>query len=301
MADTYQTYQATPEATQQNPSEGVRVYDHQGAVQITMSGDGQTSLTTRGKNSFSTSDLGKDTHGDSWKATAISAKGLPTSTITAESVVTLGGIQGRVRDFVSAGRLREVSPGQFEEASQEATQENAEETPQDAAVMPEEVRAAVNAAIEPLPAHARPAVVSLVANMATGDTTMEQVVSRFVAESGIHPDDARQRIEFSMKAHQAQTDAYLVHREGIPASELPQFYDAVRKNPRGMKSAMLRQANGSMSGWRELVAKYNVRTVPPMANVVRAGLETRNISGTPEVKIGNVWCSIHGATRAGLI
>jgi hypothetical protein len=156
--------------------------------------------------------------------------------------------------------------------------------------------------MQPVPDNVRGAVFSLAASAAAGTGSMEDVVRRVVAESGLHPDEARQRITYAQQVYQAQADSFLVHRVGIAESDLPAFYETVRKDPRTMQRAINEQTLGKMTVWRELANKhYFSKEAPRVDALAAAGYETRNVSGTPEVRIGGFWASVKGAARAGLI
>jgi hypothetical protein len=272
-----------------------------GAVSVTLT-DGEATTQTRTNEKYSSADLGKDTFGaDDWRSTARNRYGNPTTTITEDAVVTIGGVQGRVADFVRSGLLHETAAGVFEEAPEEAPQEEQEQADPHAAVMPEEVRQSIDGALEPVPDHALDAVLSAGVRVAAGAATVDAIVSQVVSSSGIDPADARERTEFVISAYQQQADAYLTNRAGIAKEDLAGFYDAARSNPGLLQEAIRTQVRGSMEGWKRIADGYVSKTAPSAAALEAAGYPTRNLSGTPEVFIGGMWCSVHGAARAGLL
>jgi hypothetical protein len=299
----HNTFQG-PETNSADTPNDVRTYVHRGSSAITIS-NGEAVATTRGTESYNASDLAKDTFGDDWRGTARSKNGGPTSSITADSLVTIKGTQGRVRDFVAAGRLHETSPGVFEEAAAVESTPHAPlpQADQHAALMPDAVVESVNAALEPVPDHALPALVGAAAAAMSGSGSIEALVTHVVKEGGVDPAEARSRVEFVMRAYQAQTDSFLTHRMGIAADDLKAFYAEVQQDPRAMQNAINTQMNGrSMSAWAKLAEKHYFAKQPPSdASLKAAGFETRDVSGNREVRINGIWASVKGAARAGLI
>lgn len=301
------TYQysvpVSADITNEEASNPVQWHNHKGGVSVTLT-DGAATTDTFGNAKYSTSDMARDTFGDGWKATARN-NGMPAREMNGDTVVTINGVNGRVRDFVSTGLLREVAPGQFEEATQDdpqgTTEGHQEAGSEDAAVMPDDVLATVNAALEPVPDHALDGLVAAAIGTVTGGTSMDTLINRLVSASGVEPADAKMRAEYIIAAYQAQADHYLTTRAGIDRESLPAFYEAAKQNPRVLDQAMRDQVNGSMKSWKKIADSFVSKTAPTMAALEAAGYPTRKLNGTPEVFIGGMWASVHGAARAGLI
>jgi hypothetical protein len=255
-------------------------------------------------NAYSTTQLAADAFGqDDWRASARSPKGLPTTIIARDTVVTMNGIQARVSDLVSAGYLRETAPGVFAEPTPGDTPEVPQDAPAvdpDAATMPQEFASAVDGALKPVPDHAISSLTSAAISAAAGDGDIWSLVSQFVSASGVDPSDARSRVQFVLTTYQRQTDSYL-NRAGIAPEDLPAFYEAVKANPSQLHDAMRAQANGSMAAWGMLAKSFQANTAPSEAALQANGFQTRNTSGTPEVFVDGFWASISGAARAGMI
>lgn len=296
----FSTYTGPSEEPQHISGPTVRTAE--GTTSITLSGD-TTKTSHSGKACFSTADLPKEQFGaDSWKATGRTPSGAPARQITSDTVVTLGGVQGRVADFVNAGMLREVSPGQFAEAPLEATQDQDQTAggyqDEDAAQMPESLTEAVNEALEPFSDHAIQAGVAHVTLAAIGDGDLSKAAAALSRSSGIDPQEAQQRIAFVTQAYETQTVQYLA-KFGITAEDLPAFYaDLKTHSSAGLREAIQAQVNGnSMKPWGKLAEKWMSTTAPSAQALQRVGLQVRG----EEVMLNGNWLNIKAAARAGLI
>ena len=302
----YNTYE-TPETNQQALPQGPTVRTYGPATQVTLV-DGEYVQTSRPKGSYQTANLGADTYGqDDWRAQARNARGNPTTHITRECFVTIDGVQGRVSDFINAGRLREVSPGVIEEATQGASQDvpqvESAEASSDAAQMPDELVSAMNSALEVVPDHALQPLISTAISVAVGKNDMDHLVNRFVSASGLDPVDAMPRAQFLIQNFEAQAVGFLTTRAGVPQASIGEFYEHARSNPRAMEDAIRQQINGnSMAGWRKLASSYLSRVAPTAEAVQAGGLETRKTGSTTEVHLGHgVWADLKTAARLGYI
>jgi hypothetical protein len=307
----YQTYQA-PEGEQQ-VSQSLNSSNRGPATQVTLR-DGEYVRSERPNGSYQTANMGAETFGaDDWRAHARSAGGIPTTTITRDGFVTIGGVQGRVETFINMGVLREVAPGVIEEVSQGAPQEAPQDSPArgpqqaadaDAAVMPDEVANALNTALEPVPDHALGPLVNDAIGVALGKGDVGEVARSLAQAAGIPDADALPRVEFMIQNYQAQADAFLTSRVGVPPESLQHFYEYARSKPEAMADAMRQQAFGStMASWRKLASKYLAEVAPPEVNLQRAGIETRKgTGGRVEVHIGHgIWTDIQTATALGYV
>jgi len=282
------------------PEDTVRIYHSAGVNSVSVT-NGEVTAGQSSSASYDTANLARDSLGDNWRGTARNKNGMPTTTITADSLVTIGGVQGRVSDFVGSGALQETSAGVFEEAPQVASSDTPESAGSAVATMPEDMAGAVDAALEPVPDHAIPALVSAAIGLASGVGDIDTLVSRVVSASGLEPADAKQRTEFAMRAYQSQADSYLTAKAGIAKTDLPAFYESVKSNPRQLQDAIRAQVNGSMAAWGKLASGFQSNVAPSAEALAANGFQTRNTSGTPEVLIGGIWASVKGAARAGLI
>lgn len=294
-----QTYQGPIEETPQAVP-AARLYQHQGANSVSIR-DGEVSTSINGQDSYQTSNLAQDTHGDNWKGTARNRFGNPTTAIDAETLVTIDGMQFKVKEFVAAGRLKETAPGVFEEASATPAASQPESTSEDVATLTEDALGAVNEALSPVPDHALDGLLTTASSVAAGLTSVDQLVSKMVRVSGVDPEDAKARVETITATYQAQADGYLTSKAGIAREDLAAFYESVKAKPGLLHEAIRQQVAGDFSGWNRLAYGFTAKTAPSVDAVNKAGYPTRNISGTPEVFIGGMWASVKGAARAGLL
>ncbi|HDR9228628.1 TPA: hypothetical protein QDB19_004901 [Burkholderia vietnamiensis] len=278
------------------PRTGPSVRPSEGVTSVTLNGN-QASVSN-GKHDAISADQLSPYAADDWRSTARDRIGMPTSNITADSVVELAGMSGRVGDFVQAGVLRET-PNGFEVVSTEGTPEAIEEVNPDAATMPEAVAQGVDSATEPFDDATLDAGLAHGIAAATGDMTVDDVVKGVAQRSGMDPAQAGERVQFVMDAYQAQADSYLTSN-GLGADELPVFYEWAKQSGQkaALTAAIQKQAYGrDMSAWKPLVASF-MRDVAPNLGALKAnGYETNGNL----VRIDGKWIDVKAAARAGLI
>ncbi|MEK6366626.1 MAG: hypothetical protein V4803_30840 [Burkholderia gladioli] len=293
----YSTYVPTDDSVTLNTGPKATLVG--GVTSIVLSGN-ESVASDSNYGSVSASDLSAF-DGDDWRSTARDRMGLPTNNITADSVVNLAGMNGRVGDFVKAGVLRETPDGFVlaSEGAPEVTQEGAEEANPDAASMPEEVAQGVDKAVEPFDDSTLDAGLAIGIAAATGDMTVEDIVSGVAQRSGMEPSDAAQRVQFVIEAYQTQADDYLT-RNGLGAEELPAFYAWAKQsgNKAALTAAIQQQAYGrDMSGYKPLITSFMQSVAPTLSALDANGYERKGNL----VLIDGKWMDVKAAARAGLI
>lgn len=293
----FSTHTGPTEAPAPMPA-GPFIREDAGTSSVVLNGNTANASHT-GKDRYSTADLPADQFGaGTWQSTARTPTGSPARQITSDTVVTLAGVQGRVKDFVSAGVLHEQGPGQYSEAPQEFQTQAPQAAHVDAAVMPEEIVQAVDQALEPLSDSAIQVGIAHATLAAVGDGNLQAVVEAVARSSGMEPSEALSRAEFVVQAYQSQTGHYL-GKLGIMAEDLPAFYEDMKLHHKaGLKDAINRQLNANdLAGWRNLAAKWMATTAPGPQALARAGLDVRG----DEVRVNGGWMPIRSAAKAGLI
>lgn len=273
-----------------------------GVTSINLSQD-NANVSTSGHAAVSVNDLSPYSP-DDWRSTDRNSNGMPTSKITADSVVEIDGLTSKVGVLVRAGVLAETPEGyvlasELQKGSADSTSpENAVKVA-DSADMPEEVVSAVESAIKPFDQSTLDVGLAHSISVATGEMDMANVVQSVAQRSGLDPEEAAQRVGFVVQAYQAQADSYLV-KQGVPQEELGQFYEFCKQGPNkgDLRGAIEKQMYGrDMSAWKGLVNRY-MNTVPPDTDALeKHGLPVKG----DQVKIQGVWMNVKTAARIGLI
>ncbi|WP_430504733.1 hypothetical protein [Ralstonia pseudosolanacearum] len=308
----YNTYQPTEE--DKAPLVQDNTVRQTGTVHsITINGGQATSSGEKHKH-VSSADLSPYAAED-WRSTARDRVGFPTSNITADSVVEIGGMSAKVDVFVKAGILRETPEG-FVMANAEQTQQGQQQQQQDqsqddkaqgddAATFPTGLDEAMNAAAEPFSQPVYDNGVALGIAHALGDIPLENVADGVARNSGMAPEDVAQRTEFIVNSFQAQADNFITGRLGVSEGDLQDFYDFARQpeNKGGLRDALNGQLyGGSMAAWRPLVDRYFANTAPNSDALKARGFETKQgADGADLVRINGTWVSLKAAAKAGLI
>lgn len=245
---------------------------------------------------------------DDWRSTAVKQNGFPAQEITADTIVKLGGTQGRVQDFVYAGILEATKDGYVlatdapaSPEDQAAQAQSDAEQAADYAGMPQEVVQAVDAAIEPFDNPTLDHGSALAIAAVAGDMSMDSVVRSMALRSGLDPHDVQGRVQFAMSAYQSQADSF-VTKNGIASDDLEDFYSFCRQHKSELTEVLQKQLHGqSMAGWRGLISKYQSGTAPSTTVLEKHGFQTRTVDKASEVRINGIWMTTQAAAKAGLI
>lgn len=295
----------THEATEQAPfvhSPRQQVVGNTISVSVV---DGQVSTEVIGKDSYNSRDLTPFAQ-DDWRSTALHPiHRSPAQEITADSLVTIGGMQGRVQDFVSSGLLQQTKDGfvMAGEAPQvtETLSPSEDVNHTDSASLPTEVVRAVDAALEPFDQSTLDSGLPLILAAMTGELGMDAAVRTFSNRSGLQAHDVEQRLQFVADAYQMKTNSY-VQKLGIHADDLQDFYAFAKENRKDLKTTLQSQFYmQDMQGWKGLVNKFNNATAPTLEVLNANGFQVRMLGSEPEVQIGGMWMSVKGATKAGFL
>jgi hypothetical protein len=297
----YNTY-VSPEAEQAPARSLVTAEDVGGSMSVTIR-DGVATASTHTHEMVRSSELSPYAETD-WRSTALKPSGFPASEITADTLVSLGGTQGRVQDFVAAGVMVKNPDGSYELAAAESVEGQDQQDPlehPDAAVFPEEIAQTIDNALEPFNQSTVDSGVSLALASVTGDLDLSSVVRNVAMKSGVEPKDVQQRVQFTMDAYQAQTDRY-VTKSGIHEEDLGDFYDFCQANKRELTAVLQRQVHQrDMSGWKGLISRFQSSTAPSLQVLQENGFQTRTLGKEAEVRISGMWMTITQAAKAGLV
>lgn len=237
-----ESFSATPEA----------VRDTGESQSVTIS-NGETTVRSQGLEAYR-GEAPKD-----WKDTARDAHGYRTTSLSDETIVDWGGLQAKIGDLVSAGELIKNQDGSYETPLVIETGNDHQGPDEDSAFLPEGAVEAINQALEGIPDGALDSATATATLAAIGKASLEDVAKAFASQSGMELTEAHDRASYVIQSYQAQTDAFLSGRAGIPTEEVPQMYEWA-KTHRGqqIQAAIRGQLNGSMAEWRSLAKAYQV-------------------------------------------
>jgi hypothetical protein len=300
MADyqSYSTYVA-PEESQETPYREPVARDTGVVTSVTVRNGEMASEVSHNTRSIKASELTPYESSD-WRSTALKPSGTPAREILPETIVSLGGTQGRVQDFVAAGILQE-GPGGYELAPAIDESPQAQEDLSDTPGMPQEIVNGMDAAMEVFDDKTLEAGVSLGISHLTGEVDFNAVVRKLAMGSGKEPGDVQQRAQFILGAYQAQADSYLA-KQGIGKEDLQDFYEFTRTRKGDMRAALeqqIRQSN--LSGWKPLVSKFLSSTAPSLQALQENGFQTKTVDNVAQVRIQGMWMSLKAAAKAGYI
>jgi hypothetical protein len=234
---------------------------------------------------------------NTWQATATTTTGRAVSEITADSLVSINGLQGKVSFFVGEGILQKNSDGTFSEGEGKPQQE-VEETG-DILAFDDDAIADMNQALEGVPAQYTDILAATATGVALGRIDHAQLIAKFGTSSGLDPATSRARIAILQNGYQTQADQALESRAGLGAEDRAEFYQWAKANHNAqLQDAIGRQMRSSdVSGYTALAEKW-MNTTPPSMNALKAaGIPIRG----SECFIRGQWMTPSAAARAGLI
>jgi hypothetical protein len=228
--------------------------------------------------------------------------GMSTNKIDADTTVEIGGMRAEVSTFVQAGILRETESG-YELAPQEQHQEQPEAA--EAGSMSAEEIAALDSAMEGFDSSTLQKGSALSIAAVVGDGSLDGVVSAVAQDTGMEPAEVAVKVQAVADKFQAQADRYITQHLGIPASDLPGFYEFCKQpqNKANLQVAIQNQVYGnSMGGYKGLADAYMAGVAPNTDTLQAHGLETMTgHNGEEMVRIKGTWVATKVAAAAGLI
>lgn len=238
----------------------------------------------------------------SWQASAKTTTGNSVSEITAQTLVTIDGIEATADFFHKQGYLTKAADGSYVQGSGPHA---APQAPQgDILTPPDDVMAMVNAALEPLPQADLDQVTAHAIGVATGNLTDESLTQLFAQRAGVSLADAHQRMSAVKASYQAQANHALITRSGVGPQDIPAFYAWAKENANGqLRDAMQSQLySNDVSKYAKLADQWQSITAPSVAALQAAGIETRTSGyGVMEVKVQGQWLTPKAAAKAGLL
>jgi len=238
-----------------------------------------------------------------WQATARSDQGraIDGPDITPDTLVTINGLQGKVSFFVSEGILTKSPDGSYTEGQGQAP---ATQEPQgDIEMMPADLMAGINAALEPLPQYSMDRIAAQGISVALGNSDDATLTKEFAKASGIELADSHERLSAVKGIYQAQANNAIQSRAGIGAADAPDFWAWCRaSHGRQLQDAIGKQLHGAdMSGYTKLASQWMAETPPSLAALKAGGLATRDQGSGQQVYLKGQWMGLGAAARAGLI
>jgi len=238
-----------------------------------------------------------------WQATARNTDGraIDSPDINPDTLVTINGLQGKVSFFVSEGILSKSADGSFTEGPGPAPAP--QESQGDIEMMPPDLMAGINAALEPLPQYSLDVIAAQGISLALGKSDDAALTREFSKASGIELADSHERLSAVKGIYQAQANNAIKSRAGIGAADAPDFWAWCRaSHGRQLQDAIGKQLHGAdMSGYTKLASRWMSETAPSITALKAAGLPTRSHDSGPEVYLKGSWMSPSAAARAGLI
>lgn len=278
------------------------VRDTEGVTSVVIR-DGAMSASTNTTSSVSSSDLTPYAEED-WRSGARKPNGFPATEITPDTIVKLGGMEGRVGDFASAGVLVKQPDGSYEIAGADADAGASESDPSDnpdAAVFPDEVSDVIDAAAEPFPQYAYDTSVIQAMHAAATDGDLAGAIRNLAKGSGLDPKDVEQRVGFIYSQYETQASRY-VAKNGLHESDLQNFYEFCRENRQEFLQTIQRHMyQQDLSGYKGLISKFQNSTSPSLQVLQENGFQTRTHDREGQVRVSGVWMSVKAAARAGFI
>jgi hypothetical protein len=294
----YSTYVA-PEEAQETPYRAPVIRDTGETTSVTVR-DGVMVSETSHNNSFIKASELTPYEADDWRSTALKPSGFPAHEILPETIVSLGGTQGRVQDFVAAGILQQ-GPNGYELAPAIAETQGSNETSSDAAEMPQALAAAVDEVLAPFDQNTLDSGLGLAISSVTGEVDLAAVVRSVAMKSGMEPKDAQARIQFTMDAYQSEADHYLA-KQGISKDDLPAFYEYAKSQRAALRELIQAQMyHRDLSGWKGMVSKFMTSNAPSTEALQANGFAVRTVDKQNQVRINGTWLSVQAAARANLI
>ena len=297
----FQSYQAYTPTNEEVFTSGTNIREESPVHRVGMSNGVLTEASERATDRGREAQLNPAYGADSWQATAMTTTGRVPSEITGETLVTIGGIQGRVDFFVKEGILQRGADGSYTEGS--GPEIVPPEILGDILPMDDGSMAVVNAALGPLPQHALGRFTAQSIAVASGRLDVSSLVAKFSQDSGLDPAQSQERISTVQAIYQDQADRAIESRAGINAADSSAFWEWARTNHVGqLQDAIGKQLRSAdVSGYTALAQKWLASTPPTLQALQAGGVPTRNRGQGVECYVRGTWMSPAAAARAGLI
>ena len=294
----YTSYEPQPEPFTAPQSAPIRVHD---TVYRTSSADGTMQESSAANASGNAAELNPH-HGDgSVFSTARNQNGSPVTTITAQTLVEMHGVQAPVSFWVSEGMLEQAPNGSFREATGQP--QAAPQSQGDILPLAQSSMNKVNAALASVEEGHMDALIGTAAGVIAGKVSAERFADQFAQVSGLERADSAVRAASIIGAFQAQANEALRTRSGIQASDLPAFYAWAQANhPGQLQETFQKQVRmHDVSGYKDIATKWMSQVAPSLQAFKNAGVPTRTQGQGHEVFLKGQWMTPGAAAKSGLV
>lgn len=295
----FTSYEPQPEPFTAPPSAQIRVHD---TVYRTSSTDGSVSESAASNASGNAGELNPH-HGDgSVLSTARNQNGSPVTTIQADTLVEMHGVQAPVSFWVSECMMEQAPDGSFREATNQP-QAAPQVSQADFLPMSEASLNSVNAALASVEEVHMDALIGTATGMAAGRLTADQFVQKFAQVSGLEQGESTAHAQTMIAAYQAHADEALRSRSGIQAGDLPAFYAWAKVNAQGalQEAVHMQMRMHDVSGYQAIAAKWMAQVPPSLQAFKNAGVPVRSQGQGHEVFLKGQWMTPGAAAKAGLV
>lgn len=304
----YQTYEHTESEA---PSSHVQYQDHGTVDQVSISGNKmQISSAEVSRSSHENFKKAQEYNANAWRNTATNRMGMPTSNLTDDSIVTIGGMESSVRAHTLAGNLIPDGKGNWElsDAVRGIESSKPSESIQDDETIhqPPEVAQSINKALEPFTDTMVNAMMPRVIDGLSKGEDIAGLASQLSQLANINQDEALSRMNHVVTSYQVEAEHHLGKTFGLDQASRADLYAFAQNDVKGqqlLNEALQTQVTGrSMKGWESLVDHY-YSTVPPSKEALaKAGIPTREGSNKETlIKLDGNWVSLKTATQLGWI
>lgn len=301
----YTSVQTYTGDTEEPSSQSSPTINSPGVHRVTISGnEASSSYDTINRSSSEALQQLEEYKANSWRSSAVNHYGIPTSNITEETVVTIGGIQSSVKAHLQAGTL--VSDGNGNYSKNEAIgAEPVTEKRSSEIATPNEMTETINVALEPFSDDAisitMPRAIDALANGAD--------ISKLAVElshiSGVEQGEVLQRLNHIVGVYEAQANHILEKDFGFESDDRNDLYTWAQGSNQGrqlLKEALNThvQAN-SRTGWQKLTDAYSKANQPSLEALKKANIPFKDIGGHTTIQLKGEWVSLSTATKMGWV
>lgn len=304
----FQTYQAVEEEA---PTSYVQYQDHGTVNQVSISGNKmQVNSEEVNRSSHQNYQKAQEYNANAWRNTATNKMGMPTSSLTDDSMVTIAGMESSVKAHTLAGNLIPDGKGNWElseslrgiESSKPSESSQDDETIQ----QPPEVAESINKALEPFSDTMVNAMMPRVIDGISKGEDIAGLASQLSQMAGLPQGEALTRMNHIVSSYQVEAEHHLGKSFGLDQSARQDLYEFARGDVKGqqlLNEAMQTQVSGrSMKGWQALVDHYYSSVPPSKEALAKAGIPTREGSNKETlIKMDGNWMSLKTAVTLGYI
>ena len=217
----YSTYQAPPEQPSGSTWNAVRVH---AAVYRSSSNDGAVTESTQTNDKGNAGELNPYAGTDSVFATARTVAGNVATEIGPDTLVTINGVQGAVKFWVSEGMLQKQADGSYEQTTPKAQaaplrQASSADDTSDYLPISDTAMSAINAALDSVDQGNLDGLAGVGMGFAVGRLDAAALAQKFSQVSGLDAEQGHARLTTIKEAYQAQADEAVTARYGVPAAD----------------------------------------------------------------------------------